>query len=126
MVGWENLKSLATTQNQTVIVLALPQLQTNELIFLLFPVSRFKHTAARPSLRLSHYTSVCQFSWTIDSLDFARDLSNLAHCRSTSLALPNSYWIHWLRLGHSHLRDGQSDTAYDSTPTTLVVAPKLG
>ena len=30
--------------------------------------------------------------------------------------------IRWLRLGHSHLRDGQSDTAHDSTPTTLVVA----
>jgi hypothetical protein len=37
----------------------------------------------------------------------------------------NPYWIHWLRLGHSHLRDGQSDTAYDSTPTTLVVAPTV-
>ena len=26
------------------------------------------------------------------------------------------YWIKWIRLGHRHLRDGWSDTAYDSTP----------
>ena len=37
----------------------------------------------------------------------------------------NPCWIHWLRLGHSHLRDGQSDTVCDSTPTTLVAAAQL-
>jgi hypothetical protein len=36
------------------------------------------------TVRRSHCTSMRQFWWTNDSLDFARDLSNLAHCRSST------------------------------------------
>jgi hypothetical protein len=65
------------------------------------------------------------WSWNSCSLEMHHDLTNPANCCSSSLASQNPCWIHWLCLpDHSHLRDGQSDTACDGTPAALVVAPE--
>jgi hypothetical protein len=57
MVRVGKLKKIIGGNSQSdIIVLALPQLQTNELILIFLPVSRMiQHTAARPSLRRSHF-----------------------------------------------------------------------